>query len=104
MLAESFRPVFCRSLAALLAAGSLVALSACHRGGGIGVGSPGAPVINTFVSVVQAGNYDQLHLMFYAGLIVVVAGAVTVLVFAPKPAPHAAPHSGPEPTPQPAEA
>jgi hypothetical protein len=62
----------------------------------------GAPVINTFVSVVQAGNYDQLHLMFYAGLIVVVAGAVTVLVFAPKPAPHAAPHSGPEPTPEPA--
>jgi len=63
----------------------------------------GAPVINTFASVVQAGNFDQLHLMFYAGLIVVVAGAVTVLVFAPKPSPHAAPHSGPEPTPQPAE-
>ena len=41
--------------------------------------------------------------MFYAGLIVVVAGAVTVLVFAPKPTPHAAPHSGPEPTPRPAE-
>jgi hypothetical protein len=29
--------------------------------------------------------------MFYAGLIVVMAGAVTVLVFSPKPAPHAAP-------------
>lgn len=44
----------------------------------------GAPVINTFVSVIQASNYNQLQPMFYAGLIVVAAGAVTVLVFAPK--------------------
>ncbi len=50
----------------------------------------GAPVVNTFVSVTQAGQWGQLHPMFYAGLIVVAAGAVTVLVFAPKPpAPHA---------------
>ncbi len=62
----------------------------------------GAPVINTFVSVVQAGNYDQLHPMFYAGLIVVVAGAVTVLVFAPKGAPHAAPHADADAAPSPA--
>jgi hypothetical protein len=45
----------------------------------------GAPVVNTFVSVTQEGNWGHLHVMFYAGLIVVVAGAVTVLVFAPKP-------------------
>ena len=52
----------------------------------------GAPVVNTFVSVAQEGNWGQLHTMFYAGLIVVMAGAVTVLVFAPRPehAPHAA--------------
>ena len=50
----------------------------------------GAPVINTFVSVIRAGNYGELHAMFYAGLIVVAAGAVTVLIFAPKGAPHAA--------------
>lgn len=49
----------------------------------------GAPVVNTFVSVTQAGSWGELDAMFYAGLIVVMAGAVTVLVFAPKPAPHA---------------
>jgi hypothetical protein len=48
----------------------------------------GAPVVNTFVSVTQAGQWGDLHAMFFAGLIVVVAGAVTVLIFAPKPAPH----------------
>ena len=53
----------------------------------------GAPVVNTFVSVTQAGQWNQLHAMFYAGLIVVVTGAVTVLVFAPKPAPHHPPTS-----------
>jgi hypothetical protein len=48
----------------------------------------GAPVVNTFVSVTQAGQWGDLHAMFFAGLIVVVAGAVTVLIFSPKPAPH----------------
>jgi MFS family permease len=57
----------------------------------------GAPVINTFVSVLQAGNYDQLHPMFYAGLIVVAAGAVTVLVFAPKPEKPASPQAEAKP-------
>jgi hypothetical protein len=56
----------------------------------------GAPVVNTFVSVTQAGQWGQLHAMFYAGLIVVVAGAVTVLIFAPKPAPHHPPAAGGE--------
>jgi hypothetical protein len=45
----------------------------------------GAPVINTFVSLVQSGAFGQIGPIFYAGLIVVVAGAVTVLVFAPRP-------------------
>ncbi len=55
----------------------------------------GAPVVNTFVSVTQAGQWGQLHAMFYAGLIVVIAGAVTVLVFAPKPEAHHAPPAEP---------
>jgi hypothetical protein len=44
----------------------------------------GAPVINTFASVLRAGTFSELPAMFYAGLIVVAAGAVTVLVFSPK--------------------
>ncbi|HEX3869066.1 MAG TPA: hypothetical protein VHV77_01390 [Pirellulales bacterium] len=47
-----------------------------------------APVINTFVSIASAKNIGEINPLFYAGLIVVVAGAVTVLIFAPKP-PHA---------------
>jgi hypothetical protein len=57
----------------------------------------GAPVVNTFVSVTQAGQWGEVATMFYAGLIVVIAGAVTVLVFAPKPEHHAAPTAEPEP-------
>lgn len=49
----------------------------------------GAPVVNTFVSVTQSQSWGQVQTMFYAGLIVVMAGAVTVLVFAPKPESHA---------------
>jgi hypothetical protein len=56
----------------------------------------GAPVVNTFVGVTQAGQWDQVQPMFYASLIVVAAGAVTVLVFAPKP-------TAPHPEPKPAE-
>jgi hypothetical protein len=42
-----------------------------------------APVINTVVSVAGKA-VGEIKPLFYAGLIVVVAGAVTVLVFAPK--------------------
>jgi hypothetical protein len=45
-----------------------------------------APVINTLTSIATAPNLGEVHALFYAGLIVVVTGAVTVLVFAPKPA------------------
>lgn len=58
----------------------------------------GAPVVNTFTSILSAGDVVQISPMFYAGLIVVIAGAVTVLVFAPKGQPHAAhdkPAAGP---------
>ena len=53
-----------------------------------------APVINVFVSVVsqlRAGHELTISPIFYAGLIVVAVGAVTVLVFAPKPHKPAAP-------------
>lgn len=62
----------------------------------------GAPVVNTFVSVTQAGQWGDLHAMFFAGLIVVMAGAVTVLVFAPKPAPHHPPAGEKKPEAAPA--
>jgi hypothetical protein len=51
----------------------------------------GAPVVNTFVSIATAKQLSGISPFFYAGLIVVVAGAVSVLVFAPRSAPHAAP-------------
>jgi len=56
-----------------------------------------APVLNTFVSVVgqlRAGHALNISPIFYAGLIVVAVGAVTVLVFAPKP--HKPPAAKPE--------
>jgi hypothetical protein len=53
----------------------------------------GAPVINTLISIAAAKDLQAASPFFYAGLIVVVAGAVSVLVFAPRPTPHPAPAS-----------
>jgi hypothetical protein len=51
----------------------------------------GAPVINALVTVAPAISQGvAVSPLFFAGLIVVIAGAATVLVFAPKPVPHAA--------------
>ena len=47
----------------------------------------GAPVVNTFISIATLLVISPL---FYTGLVLVVAGAVTVLVFAPKGKPQAA--------------
>lgn len=48
----------------------------------------GAPVVATLVSTAVAGLWDQIGPLFLAGLILLIGGAVTVLVFAPKgPAP-----------------
>ena len=44
----------------------------------------GAPVVATIVSTASQGVLGQLGPFFYAGLILVVAGASMVLVFAPK--------------------
>jgi hypothetical protein len=44
----------------------------------------GAPVVNTFFTAITRGLLSQMSAMFFAGLILVVAGAVMVLVFAPR--------------------
>jgi hypothetical protein len=49
-----------------------------------------APVINTFISVSEAGTWNLVPIMFWVSLAVVIAGAVTVLINAPKPKPHKA--------------
>ncbi len=64
-----------------------------------------APVINTGVSIInilRAGHELDISPVFYAGLIVVAVGAVTVLVFAPKPHKPAAKPSGSPPKHEPA--
>ncbi len=43
-----------------------------------------APVVNTFVTVAAEGTYRQVHSPFFFSLALVILGAVTVLVFAPR--------------------
>ena len=47
-----------------------------------------APVINTFISVSEAGTWGRIPVLFWGSLAVVIAGAVTVLTNAPRPKPH----------------
>lgn len=49
----------------------------------------GAPVINTFVVLGQKGAFGHIGPIFVAGLMLVAAGAVTVLIFAPRGTAHA---------------
>jgi hypothetical protein len=51
----------------------------------------GAPVVNTLLTALMNRAFDQLKAPFLAGLLLVVTGAVTVLVFKPQAAGHAAP-------------
>jgi hypothetical protein len=44
----------------------------------------GAPVINTLFSTVSLGLLGEIGPMFFAGLLLVIAGAAIVLVFAPR--------------------
>jgi hypothetical protein len=46
-----------------------------------------APVINTFISLSEKGTWHLVHPLFWVSLLVVIAGAVTVLITAPKPKP-----------------
>ncbi len=58
----------------------------------------GAPVVNTLFTTTTSGLWGSIDPMFYSGLILVIAGAAMVLVFAPKGAPPAkAKVSNPEP-------
>lgn len=69
----------------------------------------GAPVVNTFATIIARGQMSQVSPMFLAGLILVIAGAAMVLVFAPKGPPPKKqvaekapePKTDPEPTPEP---
>ncbi len=49
----------------------------------------GAPVVNTLLTAFLNRAFDQLKAPFLAGLILVILGAVTVLVFKPQPQPAA---------------
>jgi hypothetical protein len=54
----------------------------------------GAPVINTFIAILKEGLLGEVNAFFWAGLILVIAGAVMVLVLAPRgegPKPEAEP-------------
>ena len=44
----------------------------------------GLPVVNTLMSAYLNSSFDQLKAPFLAGLILVITGAVTVLVFKPQ--------------------
>lgn len=54
----------------------------------------GAPVVNTFSTILTGGTSGSLSWQFYASLLFAITGAVTVLVFAPKPAGAKPPTSG----------
>jgi hypothetical protein len=43
-----------------------------------------APIVNTLVTITHEETWQQVPALFFAALLLVVAGAVTVLVFAPK--------------------
>jgi hypothetical protein len=49
----------------------------------------GAPVVNTLLTAFMNRSFNQLKAPFLAGLILVIMGAVTVLVFKPQPQAHA---------------
>ncbi|MFM7242785.1 MAG: hypothetical protein ACKO40_01240 [Planctomycetaceae bacterium] len=77
------------------ALGALGVILALHFGGKPIYVMPlvfgGAPVINTLLSAAMNRAFDQLKAPFLAGLLLVITGAVTVLVFKPQAAPHPAP-------------
>ena len=47
----------------------------------------GAPVVNTLLTAAMNNAFNQIKAPFLAGLILVISGAVTVLVFKPQPQP-----------------
>ncbi|MCE9629690.1 MAG: hypothetical protein K8S94_03085 [Planctomycetia bacterium] len=73
------------------ALGALGVILALHFGGRPIYVMPlvfgGAPVINTLLTAVMNRGFGQLKPPFLAGLLLVITGAVTVLVFKPQTAP-----------------
>ena len=63
----------------------------------------GAPVVNTFITIIHEGTLGQVSVLFYTGLVMVVAGAVSVLVFAPRAGKTAAAGDKPAETTEPPE-
>jgi hypothetical protein len=63
----------------------------------------GAPVINTFTTLVVEGTWGQVQIPFYVSLLMVILGAVTVLVFAPRPSPPTKPKPAGEQEPRQSE-
>jgi hypothetical protein len=45
----------------------------------------GAPVVNTFTTIIKRATLEGIPPLFYLSLLLVIAGAVTVLVCAPRP-------------------
>jgi glucose uptake protein GlcU len=43
-----------------------------------------APIINTLVTIIEEETWDQVPALFFGSLVLVIIGAVTVLIFAPK--------------------
>lgn len=60
----------------------------------------GAPVVNTLAATFFGGLWNEMGPFFLAGLILVIAGAATVLVFAPRGQP---PNKAAAPPPEPAD-
>jgi hypothetical protein len=50
-----------------------------------------APVVNTFLTMALSNAFGQVSVYFLISLAVVIGGAVTVLIFAPRGQPHAPP-------------
>jgi hypothetical protein len=77
------------------ACGALGVILALHFGGKPIYVMPlvfgGAPVINTLLTAAMNRAFDQLKAPFLAGLLLVITGAVTVLVFKPQTPPAPAP-------------
>lgn len=70
------------------AAGALGIIMAFNSGGRPVFVMPlvfgGAPVVNTFFTIAARNQWNQINPFFWAGLILVIAGSVMVLVLAPR--------------------
>jgi hypothetical protein len=80
---DSLRPFMCVGIAYFLIAVLVPGASLYFKGERGNWTAGGAPVVNSFVTVFTGRGFKQIGSIFIAGLILVVAGAVTVLVFKP---------------------